>query len=195
MGKALVIQKGSDNVFRNLGFSESEAQLLRLKSDLAMRICKAIDKLDLSPAKAAKHVGLTLVRLKELTKSRSDTFALEEMVTIAGRLGYSMKLKMKKTDLKHPKQMTKKLAFKSDALEAIHSSAKALHKISAINKATMQGFDATVVKKSNLKSRLMLSPKAMDKALALSARQGTHSCNCVWRESPVWARPCTQAGR
>jgi predicted XRE-type DNA-binding protein/DNA-binding transcriptional regulator YiaG len=171
MGKALVIQKGSDNVFRDLGFSESEAQLLLLKSDLAMRICKAIDKLDLSPAKAAKHVGLTLARLKELTTNRSNVFTLEELITIVGRLGYSVKLKMKKTELKHQKQTTKKLAFKSDAFKAIHSSAKALHKTGVINTTTMKGLDATVVKKSNPKSRLMPSPKELDKALALSARQ------------------------
>lgn len=169
MSEELSIQKGSNNVFRDLGFSESEAQLLLLKSDLALRICKAIDKLGLAPAKAAKHVGLTLARLKELIKHRSDTFTLEELLTVASKLGYSVKLKMKKTELKHQKSKARKMAFKSDAFKAIHNSAKALRKIGAIDTTTMRKFDPAAVENSNPKSRLMPSPKELDKALTLSA--------------------------
>lgn len=38
--------------------------------------------------------------------------------------------------------MTAKHKFKSDLFEAIHSSASALHKVGAIDKATMREFDA-----------------------------------------------------
>lgn len=38
--------------------------------------------------------------------------------------------------------MPMKLKFKSDAFAAIHSSASALHKVGAIDKATMKDFDA-----------------------------------------------------
>ena len=38
--------------------------------------------------------------------------------------------------------MTTKTKFKSDLSEAIHSSATALHKVGAIDKATMRDFDA-----------------------------------------------------
>jgi putative transcriptional regulator len=37
--------------------------------------------------------------------------------------------------------MTKKRTFKSDAFEAIHSSASAMFKVGAIDKATMRSFD------------------------------------------------------
>jgi len=37
--------------------------------------------------------------------------------------------------------MTKARKYRSDALEAIHNSASALHKIGAIDKTTMRGFD------------------------------------------------------
>lgn len=39
--------------------------------------------------------------------------------------------------------MTNKLKFKSDAFEAIHSSAQALFKVGAINKTTLRNFDET----------------------------------------------------
>ena len=38
--------------------------------------------------------------------------------------------------------MTKRNKFKSDISEAIHASALALHKVGAIDKATMRSFDA-----------------------------------------------------
>ena len=39
--------------------------------------------------------------------------------------------------------MTTKTKFKSDAFESIHTSAQALHKIGAIDKATLRNFDAS----------------------------------------------------
>ena len=39
--------------------------------------------------------------------------------------------------------MSSKVQFKSDAFEAIHASASALHKVGAMDKATMRSFDET----------------------------------------------------
>jgi putative transcriptional regulator len=44
--------------------------------------------------------------------------------------------------------MTAKPRFKSDAFEAIHSSAAALHKVGAIDKATMRHFDEASLSKT-----------------------------------------------
>jgi len=41
--------------------------------------------------------------------------------------------------------MATKRKFKSDAFEAIHSSAAALHRVGVIDKATMKDFDATCI--------------------------------------------------
>jgi putative transcriptional regulator len=47
--------------------------------------------------------------------------------------------------------MAKAPEFKSDAFEAIHSSASALHRVGAIDKATMRDFD----------DRCLSSPRAL----------------------------------
>ncbi len=171
MSSALKTQIGSDNVFRDLGFPESEAQLLLLKCDLAMRIRKAIDKLDLSPAAAAKLAGLSVPRLKQLTKNRSETFTLEELVSVVVKLGYSVKLKIKRSELKSEALNAKKTGFKSDAFEAIHSSGSALYKIGAIDKTTMRGFDAAALEKSPKQNLLTPQRKELKKALAQFAKQ------------------------
>jgi len=41
--------------------------------------------------------------------------------------------------------MAAKRKYKSDALEAIHSSAAALHRVGAMEKATMKDFDASCI--------------------------------------------------
>src|SRR5580700_6973584 len=43
--------------------------------------------------------------------------------------------------------MATKRKFKSDAFEAIHSSAAALHRVGAIDKATMKDFDESCIAK------------------------------------------------
>ena len=171
MSSALETQSGSDNVFRDLRFPEAEAQLLLLKCDLAMRICKAIDRLELAPAAAVKLAGLSVLRLQELTKNRSDTFTLEELISVVVKLGYSVKLKIKRSELKSEAPKSKKTGFKSDAFEAIHSSASVLYAIGAIDKTTMRGFDAAALEKSPKQNLLTPPRKELEKALAQSAKQ------------------------
>ncbi len=61
--------------------------------------------------------------------------------------------------------------YKSDAFEAIHSSASALHKIGAIDQAALQKFDAAALKNMPQRNLLTPSPKELQKALAQSAKQ------------------------
>jgi putative transcriptional regulator len=49
--------------------------------------------------------------------------------------------------------MTTKRKFKSDAFEAIHSSASALHRVGAISKTTMREFDESCLIESRAKPR------------------------------------------
>ncbi len=87
---------GSDNIFRDLGFSEAEAQHLLPRSDLTIHIRKAIDKLGLPQADAAKLAGITQPRMNDLIKNRTHKFTLDALVNVAAQLGYTVKLTMKK---------------------------------------------------------------------------------------------------
>ena len=96
MTKKLNIVVGSDNVFRDLGFPEAEAQNLLLRADLVVHIRKVIDKLGLTQAEAAKRAGVTQPRMNDLVKGRTEKFTLDAMVNVAAQLGYSVKLTFKK---------------------------------------------------------------------------------------------------
>lgn len=96
MTKKLNIVVGSDNVFRDLGFPEGEAQNLLLRADLVVHIRKVIEKLGLTQAEAAKRASITQPRMNDLIKGRTEKFTLDAMVNVAAQLGYIVKLSIKK---------------------------------------------------------------------------------------------------
>jgi predicted XRE-type DNA-binding protein len=96
MTKKLNIVVGSDNVFRDLGFPEGEAQNLLLRADLVVHIRKVIDKLGITQAEAAKRASITQPRMNDLAKGRTEKFTLDAMVNVAAQLGYVVKLSLKK---------------------------------------------------------------------------------------------------
>ena len=87
---------GSDNVFRDLGFPEAEAQNLLLRTDLVIHIRKAIAKMGLAQAEAAKRAGITQPRMNDWVKGRTHKFTLDALVNVAAQLGYTGKLTRKK---------------------------------------------------------------------------------------------------
>ena len=96
MTKKINIVVGSDNVFRDLGFPEGEAQNLLLRADLVIHIRKVIEKLCLTQAEAAKRASITQPRMNDLVKGRTEKFTLDAMVNVAAQLGYIVKLSLKK---------------------------------------------------------------------------------------------------
>ena len=96
MSEKLRIVVGSDNVFRDLGFPEAEAQNLLLRADLVVHIRKAIDKLGVTQAEAARRAGINQPRMNDLIKGRTHKFTLDALVNVAAQLGYSVKLTLKK---------------------------------------------------------------------------------------------------
>ncbi len=96
MKEKLSIVVGSDNVFRDLGFSEAEAQNLLLRADLTIHIRRIISKLGITQAEAAKLSGITQPRMNDLVKGRTEKFTLDALVNVTAKLGYTVKLKLKK---------------------------------------------------------------------------------------------------
>ena len=96
MTEKLKIVVGSDNVFRDLGFTEPEAQNLLLRSELVLHIRKAVEKLGITQAEAAQRAAITQPRMNDLIKGRTHKFTLDALVNVAAHMGYSVQLKVKK---------------------------------------------------------------------------------------------------
>jgi predicted XRE-type DNA-binding protein len=96
MTEKLKMTRGSDNVFRDLGFGKAEAENLKLRSELMMRIDDYFRSSGMTQADAAKALGLTQPRLNALLKGRIHLFSLDALVNIASHAGLSVRLIVKK---------------------------------------------------------------------------------------------------
>ena len=95
MSTKLKITRGSGNDFRDIGFG-AEAENLKLRSYLMMRIEDHFKKSGATQAATAKALGLTTPRFNALLKGKINLFSLDALVIIAARAGYRFDLRARK---------------------------------------------------------------------------------------------------
>ncbi len=96
MTEKLKMTRGSGNVFLDIGFDKEEAENLKLRSELMMRIEDFFEKSGKTQAETAKRLGLTAPRFNALLKGRIELFSLDALVNLATRAGLSVRLQVKK---------------------------------------------------------------------------------------------------
>jgi len=96
MSEKLKRTRGSGNVFLDLGFDKAEAENLKLRSELMMRIEELYRKSGMTQAEAAKALGLTQPRLNALLKGKIGLFSLDALINVASRAGLNVRLVIKK---------------------------------------------------------------------------------------------------
>ena len=96
MTRKLKITRGSGNVFADIGFDKDEAENLKLRAELIMRIEDCCQKSGVPQAAMAEVLGLTTPRLNALLKGKIGLFSLDALVNIATRAGLSVRLLVKK---------------------------------------------------------------------------------------------------
>jgi predicted XRE-type DNA-binding protein len=96
MNEKLKRTRGSGNVFRDLGFGKAEAENLKLRSELMLRIEATYQRSGMTQAEAAPVLGLTQPRLNALLKGKIGLFSLDALVNVAARAGLNVRLVVKK---------------------------------------------------------------------------------------------------
>lgn len=84
---AIKITKGSGNVFRDLGFSPSEAEHLRVRAELMVVLERLIVRRRLSQAKAGTLFGVSQPRVNDLVRGRLHRFSIDALVDMLARAG------------------------------------------------------------------------------------------------------------
>ena len=96
MTKRIKITEGSDNVFRDIGFGEVEAENLKLRADLMIRIEKYVKRSGMTQADAARELGITQPRLNQLLKGKIQLFSLDALVNMLAQAGMRVNMTVKK---------------------------------------------------------------------------------------------------
>ena len=86
------VSRSSGNVFLDLGFSAEESEHLLVRSDLMIEVQKAIASQDLKVAAAARRLGLTAAKVRDLQRGRMDLFTTDALIDMLARLGIHVRL-------------------------------------------------------------------------------------------------------
>lgn len=81
------ITPSSGNVFLDLGFDEEEAAHLEIRSCLMFTIRKLIQDQGLTQTRAAKLLGVTQPRIRDLVRGRIDRFSIDSLVDMLAHAG------------------------------------------------------------------------------------------------------------
>lgn len=84
----------SGNIFRDLGFDAEEAENLRLRADLMIRLEQVIRDRGLTQAQAAVLFGVTQPRVSDLVRGKIGLFSIDALVNMLGRVGVRVKLRL-----------------------------------------------------------------------------------------------------
>jgi len=86
------IRRSSGNVFRDLGFSSEEAENLKMRTDLMIRLSKVIQTRRLTQAQAADLFGVTQPRVSDLVRGKIDRFSIDTLVAMLGHAGVRVQI-------------------------------------------------------------------------------------------------------
>lgn len=86
------VTPSTGNVFRDVGFSRSQAERLKVRSDLLSETQDVIRKRGLTQTAAAKLLGVHPPRVSDLMRGRIDLFSIETLIDMLSRLGLSVRL-------------------------------------------------------------------------------------------------------
>jgi predicted XRE-type DNA-binding protein len=87
------ITKGSNNIFRDLGFEEIEARALKRKAETVIAIERAMKVRQLSQVVAAREMGVSRPRLNQMLHGKVEGISLDRMLLMADALGVKAHVK------------------------------------------------------------------------------------------------------
>ena len=95
------VQRGSDNVFADLGLADAEK--LKIKTGLVIEIRKAMRTRGLTQQEAAKRMGITQPKVSDMVRGDFTNLSERKLMDCLTRLGYDIEIKVRpaKTDVGH----------------------------------------------------------------------------------------------
>lgn len=90
------IIRSSGNVFKDLGFSNEEAEHLRVRSSLMVSLCKIIEARRMTQAQAARLFGVTQPRVSDLVRGKIDLFSIDTLVDMLAIAGFQVNVRVKR---------------------------------------------------------------------------------------------------
>jgi predicted XRE-type DNA-binding protein len=94
MVKKIAFEVGSDNVFRDLGFSEAEAEEAMAKARLIHAIGKTVTRRKLTQAAAARICQTDQPTLSRVLRGRMDSITIDKLAAWLTALGHNIEIRI-----------------------------------------------------------------------------------------------------
>ena len=86
------VRRSTGNIFKDLGFSEEEAENLKIRADLMIELTKLIEAQALTQEAAARLLGVTQPRVSDLVRGKIDRFSVDSLIQMLGHAGASVSI-------------------------------------------------------------------------------------------------------
>ena len=83
------------SVWDAIADTHEEAEIMKLRSALMMKLERHIDRTGLSPDRAASLLGITEPQVSDLLCGRLSQFNLEELIKIAAAAGWQVEIRVR----------------------------------------------------------------------------------------------------
>lgn len=90
----ITITDGSGNVFIDLGFPPAEAEVMKLRAEVMIRMQQFLKAQGWTQAEMARQLGITQPRVSRLLKHKVEDFSLDMLLTLAARAGLHPELRL-----------------------------------------------------------------------------------------------------
>lgn len=80
-------RRSTGNVFKDLGFSDDEAENLKIRADLMIELTRLIEAQALTQSAAAELLGVTQPRVSDLMRGKIDRFSVDTLIEMLGHAG------------------------------------------------------------------------------------------------------------
>ena len=94
MSEDVKVEQSSGNVFKDVGFSDAEAERALLKADLALEIYNIIEARKLTQAKAGEILGVDPSDISRLKKGDFNRCSVERLFTLLNRFNRNIEIRI-----------------------------------------------------------------------------------------------------
>lgn len=94
MNETIKFEQSSGNVFRDIGFSDVEAERELLKADLAFEIYSILEERKLTQAKAGEILGINQSDVSRLKNGDFSRFSVERLFGFLNRLNRNIEIRI-----------------------------------------------------------------------------------------------------
>jgi predicted XRE-type DNA-binding protein len=92
MDEDITITESCGNVFIDLGFEPAEAEVMKFRAEVMLRMKERLKEIGWTQAEAARRLGVTQPRISRLLKGKVEDFSLDTLLALSFRAGLSPEL-------------------------------------------------------------------------------------------------------